>query len=552
MKNIFKLLAVVTVFFFASCSDVLDLDGNLENPNEVGTPNLDANLLNNKVQLEFALFAERVNNPAMDLARMTALTGGDVYARAYQPQDFNNAWTSAYQDVLVQLETMLKKTDGTNFTIHSGSARVIKAYVMLTLVDAFGDVPFSEAGNPTIFNPKADAGKDIYAKAIATLDEAIVLLDKSNPAPLTRDIYYGGDVKKWKALANTLKLKAYMNLRLTDNTTAKAKINELLKADLIDTDGEEFTYKFGTADIPARSRHPQYREMYRPQIGSAEQYLNNQFMLSAYKQKGVEDPRWRYYFYRQVGSIAKALKDDPKAIPCRLSPKPGHYDVDQAWCSFDPGFFGRDHGNNDGLPPDTKAKTCWGVYPAGGRSDQNANDADYGVYTQQGQGANGAGILPLWMASFTDFVKAEAAVKLGTDGDAKVLTLDGVKKSITRVRAFGAAKGQALPKALEASDSLYLAKVTSLYDAAPDKLEVIAKEYYLALWGNGIEAYNLYRRTTFPKDIQPMRSATPGAFMRSFLYPSDYSSLNSNAAPAKVPSAVNKVFWDNNPDSAFK
>jgi hypothetical protein len=72
MKNIFKLLAVVTIFFFASCSDILDLDGNLENPNEVGTANLDADLLNNKVQLDFALFAERVNNPAMDLSRMTA------------------------------------------------------------------------------------------------------------------------------------------------------------------------------------------------------------------------------------------------------------------------------------------------------------------------------------------------------------------------------------------------------------------------------------------------------------------------------------------------
>ena len=554
MKYILKLSFLTFLFFTVSSCGLTDLDGNLENPNEVGTSNLDVNLLMNKIQLDFADFVGEANNPAMDLCRMTALTGGDTYERAYQPADFNDVWDRSYQEVLVQLKTLLKKTDGTVFTIHSGSARVLRAYIMLTLVDLFGDVPYSESlkGDEGIFNPKADDGKAVYEAAIVTLDEAIALLGKTGAAPLTRDVYYAGDAKKWIALANTLKLKAYMNLRLTDKVGATAKITELLKADIIDTDAEEFTYKYGTADVPARSRHPKYREMYRPQAGAAEGYLNNNFMLITYKQKGVEDPRWRYYFYRQVGSITKALKDDPKAIPCIISPRPSHYSPTTAWCSFEPGFFGRDHGNSDGLPPDTKAKTCFGVYPAGGLSDKNPKDStNFTVISVQGQGANGAGIQPIWMASFTDFLKAEAALTLGTPGDAGALMLDGVKKSIARTRAFAKAKGQDLPVGLEPSEADYLTKVTDLYTAAAttdDKLNVLGKETLIALWGNGVEGYNLYRRTGKPGDAQPMRAAVPGAFIRSLVYPSDFVALNSTAKQ-KVPTAVNKVFWDNNPDN---
>lgn len=549
-------MAVFCLSFFGSCG-VMDLEGNLENPNDVGVSNLDPDLLMNKIQLDFSLFYSDVNDPAMQLSRMTALTGGDTYEKAFQPQDFNAIWDDAYQEVLIQIETLLLKTDNTNFSIHSGAARVMKAYIMLTLVDMFGDVPYSEAlkGATGNFNPKADNGKAVYDAAIAILDEAVALLAKTTPAPapLSRDSYYGGSAAKWTALANTLKLKAYMNTRLVDAATAKTKIADLLTKDLIDTDAEEFTYKYAAVDIPARSRHPLYRADYQPNVGAAADYIANNFMFISYNQKGVQDPRWRYYFYRQTGSIARALQDDPKSVPCIISPRPSHY-VGQAWCSFEPGFFGREHGNSDGTPPDQKVRTCYGVYPAGGRIDLNVSDNNYFVQTQQGQGANGAGISPIWMAFFTDFLKAEAAMTLATTGDGKTLLLDGVKKSIARVRAFATSKNQTLPTGVEPSETAYISKVTELYDAATTtdaKLNVFAKEFQIALWGNGIEAYNMYRRLGGkPTDIQPMRNATPGNFIRSFIYPSDFVNLNS-AVKQKTPSATNKVFWDNNPDAPF-
>jgi hypothetical protein len=66
-------------------------------------------------------------------------------------------------------------------------------------------------------------------------------------------------------------------------------------------------------------------------------------------------------------------------------------------------------------------------------------------------------------------------------------------------------------------------------------------------WGNGVEVYNAYRRTSMPNNMQPVKSATPGKFIRSFLYPGDLVNLNSNVS-SKVDNDV-RVFWDLNPDT---
>jgi hypothetical protein len=180
----------------------------------------------------------------------------------------------------------------------------------------------------------------------------------------------------------------------------------------------------------------------------------------------------------------------------------------------------------------------------------------FGVVTVQGQGANGGGIQPIMMASFTDFMKAEAALMLSTAGDAKALTLSAVNKSIASVRNFGASKGETPPSALEPSIPNYVAKVTELYDAAAtqaDKLNVMTKEYMIALFGNGVEGYNLYRRTGgLPKDIQLVRAApaVAGNFFRSLFYPATCVNLNASIKQKADPKM--QVFWDNHPAGLIK
>lgn len=553
MKNIFKKLGVLFVMLSAACN----MDGDLENPNLISVSGADVNYIMNSVQLSFGDFfnsAQRAVNP---LVRHEAMTGGFRYQTANTPEGVDGLWSLAYEDVLVNAQTLIEQSQPKNLTTHVAVAKILQAYTYLTLVDIFGDVPQSEAlkAPAGLFNPVPDAGESVYAYAIGLLDEARIELAKTGadagPA-LTRDIYYSGNRAKWNALANTLELKAWVNLAMIPSRKSEAdsKIAALLGADLVDTEAENFTYKYGTATVPV-SRHPLYRQYYDPIKGQASGYISNFFLQQAFNGNGVEDPRWRYYFYRQVGSISQALAVDPKSLGCAPGAPPDHYAaLGSVFCVFDPGFYGRDHGDGFGIPPDGPVITAVGVYPAGGKIDNTSvNNATFAASTIQGDGADGAGIEPIWMSWFTDFVKAEISAKAGDVANAKIHLNNGINKSITQIRNFstGAKVKQELSVGREPSTNNYLAAVSSLYDAASNKVDVIGREYWVSLWGNGVEAYNLYRRTSAPRNMQPTLQLNPGPFYRSYIYPASYVNLNSNASQ-KDANTSNKVFWDTNPD----
>jgi hypothetical protein len=552
MKNLYKVISMIAFMSFMSC----DLSKDLENPNDVGLSGANIDLLMNKAQTDFGLFFSKIagnyntnTRGVNQLVRMRAMTGGDTYDRAFTPQTEDDIWIDAYQNILINIETLLPIAKAKDLNVHLGVAKILKAYVLLTLVDVYGDVPYSEAltGAKAIFNPKADEGSTVYAAAIALLEEARADLKKTTSAGLSRDVYYGGNAAKWITLANSIELKAQLNLSASSaNTAAKSAIQALLSAnDLIDTDAEEFTYKYGTVSVPANSRSVAYQDYYGVNAGTAGGYIGNYFLFHMYRDPNlkVQDPRWRYYFYRQVGSKARALQLDAESVPCALTPPPAHYIAEgQPFCTFEPGFFGRDHGNNDGGPPDGSSITCVGAYPHGGRVDTNNGDANYAVGAQLGQGGNGAGIEPIYMSWFTDFMKAEAVIRLGLSGDAKALMLSGVDKSITRVRSFSASLGQSLPAGLEPSEVTYKATLGGIFDTSSDKQDLILKEYYKSLWGNGVEAYNLYRRTGSPKRMQLTRATDGGAFVYSMIYPAVFVNLNSSVKQKADNST--RVFWD--------
>jgi hypothetical protein len=102
------------------------------------------------------------------------------------------------------------------------------------------------------------------------------------------------------------------------------------------------------------------------------------------------------------------------------------------------------------------------------------------------------------------------------------------------------------------SDAVYATQVTNYlnyvsteYDGAPVKMKIIGREYWLSLFGNGTEAFNLYRRTGQPSNMQPGLEVNSGVFPRSFFYPLNYLVTNTNAVQ-KADQSV-QVFWDNNP-----
>ena len=115
------------------------------------------------------------------------------------------------------------------FKHHLAIGQVIEAYTIVTLVDYFGDIPYSEAFDGSNLNPKLDSGKDVYAAALVLLDKAIVNFNATATAEPTNDFYYGKSWSKWVKLANTIKMKIYLQTRLVD-ATAISKFNTLVSA----------------------------------------------------------------------------------------------------------------------------------------------------------------------------------------------------------------------------------------------------------------------------------------------------------------------------------
>jgi len=573
-----KILLGLLVIASGMTACTKQLDSLLVNPNSPSLSTADVDLYLNQVQINFNSFYSGASDLGGQLARQQ-YWGGPLYANAYSPASFDGLWTTAYAGVLNNAFAMIPLAQSELKYTESGIARVLSAYTIGTLVDQFGDVPYSQAekgaANTT---PGVDPGASTYAAVQTMLDSAIADFNKTGATiPAGVDLFYGGSKANWITLANTLKLKYYLQVRLVDNTVP-AKIQALITTNnLINTPAQDFVFRYGK-NLNPDSRHPHYGTDY-VNSGGVGEYLSNYFIwkVAAEKYGGnvtlpttaaaptTGDPRLRYYFYRQQVNYANANQN---SLPCFTNYSNSVYPVwypsvpsATPYCVVGKGYWGRDHGDNSGAPPDGAYRTAWGVYPAGGEFDYSQ-----GAAVSLGLGAGGNGISPIWLSSFTSFLEAEAALVLGTTvaaGTPDVLLQNGISASIAKVVGFPTAIGyvntsipaNALASATQIAN--YKTLVGNLYTAAATpaaKLNVIESEYAIALWGNGIEAYNNLRRTGSPMNVQlAVTTAAPGIFMRSFFYPSVFVNRNSNAPAQKTPgTAANKVFWDNNPDNFIK
>ncbi len=547
MKRLFKISIIASFLIFLGACESTELEGLLNNPNAVTPENAELDLVFNRVMLDFKSFVYEAHAQTAPYTRMLAMTGGYQYNSQDQPQSFDYIWELAYANLLPDIELVISSATEKGSTVHAGIAKILKAYVYMTLVDLFGDIPYSEAlGGASNPSPKADDDKAVYEAAAAVLAQGIDNLKTPVGSPVN-DLYYNKNVARWIKLGKTLQLRYHVMTRLSGGSATV--VNALLaEGDLINSADEDFQFKYSNNRSNPDSRHPAYSGAYESAAGA---YLSNYYMWLFFADKTTEDPRLRYYFYRQD---CDEREEDLFTLGCRTQPYPFHWADGYPFCTAGLMFsgannqylsyWGRDHGDASGIPPDNQKRTAIGVYPAGGKFDANncAHVQRLGV-----DGLKGAGIQPIMMSSWVDFLKAEAALTMsGVAGDPRSLLESGVRKSISKVMAFGAADATSAYVPSTAQIDAYVAEVLADYDAAATtdaKLNVIIKEYHLALWGNGLEAYNNYRRTGKPAGMQPTLQADAGTFPRLLWYPANYANLNANADQRNL---AQQVFWDTN------
>jgi hypothetical protein len=560
MKRNKLIIFAIALITLGSCTK--KLDELLVNPNTPSVDKADPALYLTQAQLSYASFISQTSGVGRTITRQTNF-GAQTYRNGFSAQSFDGIWSTAYTGVFKHVNALIPIATTNKQWVNTAMAKIMKAHTMMILVDIFGDIPSTEAnlgvGNT---NPKVDKGKDVYAAAIALLDDAIADLGKGTPGsyPGTNDLFYGTTsatgMARWRTAAKLLKLRAYSTIRLVD-PSVKDKINTLIAdADItgsVGTTANDFEFKYSTKQSNPDSRHPDYASNYQP-TGSASDYIQTHFAWALAVEKGTgdnnNDPRIRYYLYRQ--RINYAARDE-NTMACSVQSKPPHYTASMPFCYTISGYWTRDMGDASGIPPDGQYRTTYGIYPAGGEFDANQ-----GTSVSLNRGGNGAGIEPIWQSAFTEFTKAECALTIGTNGNARTLLENGIRRSMAKVAGFPAVigAGASVPTAFAMTQARidgYVNKVLAAYDAATTndaKLNVIAKEYYLALWGNGMEVYNLYRRTGKPDNLQYMLNPNPGNFTRSMFYPSNYVNLNKQAVQKSDVDV--QVFWDNNPPGFIK
>ena len=547
-RLIYGLTVAASLVFATSCDE--KLDELLENPNAVNAQTASPDFLLNRIQLDYQSLWFGVSDRGARLTRQIN-QGSALYEAAYTTSATNGTWSNAYANILADIAFLEPLAEEANLQRHLGIAKTIKAMVLFDLVDTYNDVPFSEAIDAANFNPKTDSGASVYAAGLSLLNEAAGHFAATPFTGAPNDYFYNRNYTKWVRFVNTLKLRYYLNTRLVSSSESTAGINALIAEDNMLKTGDDFVFQFGTTAADPDSRHPKFAGQYTSGGGD---YQSTYYMHHLTVQKGFDDPRVRYYMYRQV--LANTTNPDEQECINQLPP-PQYLVGGFPYCNpaGNKGYWGRDHLDPDGIPPDGLKRTAYGVYPSAGRFDNNSATP----VNNPALGGRGAGIHPIMLAAYVDFMLAEAALTLGTTGNAKTYLISGIDKHMKYVRSWSLTTSEgSVINSFNPADEFtrsvenYEAYVGAEYDAAAsndDKMDLIGREYWLSLFGNGMESYNLYRRTGKPDNMQPALEVDPGPFIRSFLYPNNYMVTNTNAV--QKPDLTQQVFWDTNPGSPW-
>ena len=565
MKNIhryLRILALTGLVIFASC-DAFDLDLT-ENPNYLTPSQADVDFFLNSIQEDFVRQIEgdadydnndnwssggSTNGDGLSLfgAELTRVycmsnTASNQYNSTYQPSDSDDEWINAYIGILADIKAMMPLAEEKGMNRHIGITQFIEAYVLTAMVDFYGDIPYTEAlmGSENL-NPVLDDGASIYDAAFSLLDNAIANFQAETTVLPDHDLFYNNNYEKWIKAANTLKMKLYLQRRLVDSN-AESSINAIINSgNYISSTEDDFQYRWpATSPTGPDTRHPRYGLNYTPT--GANDYMSNWLMQ---QMMVTTDPRIRYYFYRQTDAVPGAEIDpDEQLLQCSLQSPPAHYVAGGfTFCFLNNGYWGRDHGDTDGIPPDGLVRTTFGVYPAGGKFDDDSFSP-----ISSGAGGGGKGITPILTAAWVDFMRAELALVAGNTAETKTFIAEGLAKHIAKVQTFASLDADAdlsyEPAESDVSD--FIDYIGSVFDNADmeGKWDVLGEQFFVTTFGNGIESYNFYRRTNYPTTLQPNLDPNPGTFIQSLFYPSNAVNTNSNIT--QKPDQSQPVFWDTN------
>jgi hypothetical protein len=410
---------------------------------------------------------------------------------------FDNQWNGELYDGIINNCVALINMDSASSPIYSGIAKLEMAYAFSIATDVWGEVPYSQAGQGLAHTyPRFDKVEDIYqgnaSLGITSLFDLVKsgLADLAKPTnllkPKTDDLVYGGDATKWIKMGNTLLLKFGIMLTNKNSAMAKSVIQSVIDGNnFINTNALDFDVPFGSG---TNNMNPIYA--FNTVNRSGDQILSNRLL-----------------------ALSRSLNDTLRLSKFFTKPK---------------GIFtGFDNGST-AVAPVQATRSQYG--------SSIANTADPGFGTGlylTGTGGNAP--IHLLTNFQVNFILAEAALVLGTTGDANQLYQAGIKASMLKV---GIAQTDI--------DAYFAANptVVTLAGTTEQKRQQIITQKYMAWIGNGIEVFDDYRRTGYPVLALPQNPGgdDPTVIPTRLPYTNGELSTNPNA-PNPRPLVDVKLWW---------
>lgn len=347
---------------------------------------------------------------------------------------------------------------------------IMRSWTFHIMTDLWGDIGYSEAlqgRDPSSGNtPAYDPQEQVYDGLLSELTSAQAALAPGAFSIGEADLIYEGDADRWKAFANSLRLRLAMRLSEVDDAKGRGEFAAALAAGVI-------TGNDGNAVL---------------------RYLDDGISVH---------PLFAYQRNRDDHGISATLVDtllalaDPR-LPVYAKPNAGGY------------YKGTQNGSEDDPPLDSISRI--GTYFT--RADAPAVLMSY------------AEVL---------FLQAEAAERGWIAGDAAALYRAAIRASMEQ---YG----------VPATDiDAYLAQPGVAYAGLPS----IGVQKWIALYGNGPEAYAEWRRTGYPALVAGPDAINESRIPVRLPYPSSEDRLNGANLQAAITrqggaSLNDPLWWDRN------
>lgn len=413
-------------------------------------------------------------------------------------------------------------------------ARIMRVYVMHRMTDLYGDIPYTQAGQPREYSyPVYDRQQDIYMDMLNQLNEAQAALKGAGTAPMSsHDVYYQGNTDKWAKFANSLMLRIAMRMTKVDPATAETWVKTAVNNGLF-ASNEDNAMLLHTNAVTTNDTSEPYAKIYAHEDRG--NFFVNKFFIDMLKE--TKDPRL---------SLIATVCEDP-----RISVQEGS---NFQYGNTDPEV---QQGFDDGFDDDKTSDWFIGNQPGyEAFKDQEYLDSYRSKYSTINRYTYSNPTSPTFICTYaqTQLLLAEAALRGWVSGSAQTYYENGVRAAMEQFAQFPNAT--ALYNQYLTADAVNQYLAENPFDAAKG-YEQINTQYWINCFCDEYETFANWRRSGYP-EMDPAwdpahpytNSDTGGTIPRRFRYPSTESSVNManyNEAVGRLNNGdrfTSRIWWD--------